>query len=103
MLAPKYLDRYLGTHTYDQQSTQTPVAATRKDNLMQPVEGLHRTRGSISGEAVDSATTMAGPVARLIPSFIAGLTGLSLGVAMARMSERKTRSPLPCSLSELLP
>lgn len=93
MIVPEYLDRYLASHTYDQQSTKTPVAATRKDNLMQPVDGMHRTRGSFGGEAADSATTVAGPVARLIPLFIAGLTGLSLGLAMARL--RGGRASIP--------
>jgi short-subunit dehydrogenase len=102
MIVPEYLDRYLASHTYDQQSTETPVAATRQDNLMQPVDGLHRTRGRFGAESADGAATLAGPVARLIPLFIAGLAGLSLGLAMTRIIERRTSTPWSRSISGLL-
>jgi NAD(P)-dependent dehydrogenase (short-subunit alcohol dehydrogenase family) len=84
MVMPEFLDRYLASHTYDQQATDVAVTATRKDNLIVPVEGLHRTRGSFGNEAADAALTMAGPLARLLPLLLAGLSGVSVGLLVAR-------------------
>ncbi len=83
MIVPGYLDRYLAKNVFGQQQTRTPVSAKRLDNLMAPVNGLHRTRGRFSGEAVDAAVTMPGPVARLLPLLAAALGGLSLGLLVA--------------------
>jgi len=80
MAIPGFLDRYLAKHTFTQQETSVPVAAARQDNLMAPVHGLHRTRGSFSNEAADAAVTLPGPVARLVPLFLAGLGGFSAGI-----------------------
>jgi short-subunit dehydrogenase len=84
MYFPAYLDRYLARNVFDQQETRTPVSATREDNLMAPVSGLHRTRGNFGGEAANYALILPGPVARLLPLFAAVLGGLSLGFAMSR-------------------
>jgi NAD(P)-dependent dehydrogenase (short-subunit alcohol dehydrogenase family) len=80
MVIPGFLDRYLAKNTFTQQETSVPVPAARKDNLMTPVHGLHRTRGSFSNEAADTAVTLPGPVARLVPLFIAALGGFSAGI-----------------------
>lgn len=90
MVIPGYLDRYLARNTFEQQETKAPVAAVRKDNLMQPVHDLHRTRGRFSNEAADSAISLSGPIARLIPLLIAGLGGLSIGLLARRVSNGRT-------------
>jgi NAD(P)-dependent dehydrogenase (short-subunit alcohol dehydrogenase family) len=96
MIVPEYLDRYLAKNTYDQQETKVPVSATRKDNLMNPVEGLHRTRGRFSNEAADSALTLPGPIARLLPLFAAAVGGFSVGLLIGHGLERKhLRKPAP--------
>jgi hypothetical protein len=79
MILPGYLDRYLARNVFGQQETRTPVSATRQDNLMTPVSGLHRTRGRFSGEAAGSAVTLPGPSARLIPLIVASAAGLAVG------------------------
>jgi short-subunit dehydrogenase len=100
MVLPDYLDHYLARHTFDQQETKVPVSPTRKDNLFEPVHDLHRTRGSFGKEAADSAITLAGSMARLIPLFVAGLSGFSVGLLASRVSERRTET-LARSLSGL--
>jgi short-subunit dehydrogenase len=89
MIVPGYLDRYLAKNVFSQQATHTPVSAKRQDNLMAPVSGLHRTRGSFSHEATDVAVTMAGPVARLLPLLVAALGGLSLGLLVGATANGK--------------
>jgi short-subunit dehydrogenase len=83
MFVPGYLDRYLAKNVFGQQETRAPVSAKRRDNLMAPVNGLHRTRGRFGREAVDVAVTMPGPVARLLPLLAAALGGLSVGLVLA--------------------
>ena len=56
---------------------------------MAPVDGLHRTRGRFSGEAEHVAVTMPGPVARLLPLFVAALGGLSLGLVVGASANGK--------------
>jgi len=86
MVLAGYLDRYLARHAYDEQETSVPVAPDREDNLMKPVGKLHRTRGSFGNEAANRVMSLPGPAARLIPLFIAGLSGLSIGVLLARQA-----------------
>jgi short-subunit dehydrogenase len=86
MILPGYLDRYLAKNVFGQQEARTPVSAKRRDNLMKPVSGLHRTRGRFGCEAVDHAVTLPGPVARLVPLFVAALGGLSLGLVIASVT-----------------
>lgn len=80
MLVPELLDRYLAKTTVTAQQTSAPVAPNRKDNLMAPVHGLHRTRGSFGSEASASALTVPGPAARLAPVLAA--TAVVLGLAL---------------------
>jgi NAD(P)-dependent dehydrogenase (short-subunit alcohol dehydrogenase family) len=56
--APTFVDRYLAAYGYPAQQTGKPVAAGRKDNLTEPVAGLHRSRGSFGGEARESAVSL---------------------------------------------
>jgi len=80
MVVPTYLDRYLANNVFDQQETDTPISATRKDNLMEPVLGLHRTHGRFDKEAANSAVTITGGAARLVPLFAAALGGFAAGL-----------------------
>ncbi len=84
MVLPEFLDRYLARNAYEAQERITYVSAERRDNLIQPVSDLHRTRGSFSNEAANRALAVPGPLARLIPTLAGALTGLSLGVLLAR-------------------
>ena len=99
---PGYLDRYLAKNAFDQQETKTPVAETRRDNLMAPVDGQHRIRGRFSNEASNSALTVSGPIARLAPLLLAGLSGLSIGLLTARLADRRPRPSLARTLRGLL-
>jgi NAD(P)-dependent dehydrogenase (short-subunit alcohol dehydrogenase family) len=83
MVIPGFLDRYLAANTFTQQETKVPVTASRQDNLMTPVHGLHRTRGSFGKEAADTAVILPGPVARLAPLLLASLGGFSAGILFA--------------------
>jgi short-subunit dehydrogenase len=97
MILPGYLDRYLARNVFGQQETRTPVSATRQDNLMTPVRGLHRTRGRFSREAATSAVTLPGPGARLIPLIVASAAGLMLGLLIGANGKpwRAPRRGLP--------
>jgi NAD(P)-dependent dehydrogenase (short-subunit alcohol dehydrogenase family) len=102
MIVPGYLDRYLARNVFGQQETRTPVSAQRRDNLMAPVDGLHRTRGRFSSEAENAALTMPGPVARLVPLLVAALGGLSLGLAVGAGTRLRRPRTSRRALSALL-
>jgi NAD(P)-dependent dehydrogenase (short-subunit alcohol dehydrogenase family) len=84
MVLPDFLDRYLARNTYEAQERVAYVSSERRDNLMAPVGELHRTRGSFDNEAANRALAVPGPLARLTPTLAGALTGLSLGVLLAR-------------------
>src|SRR6185312_12901388 len=84
MVLPDFLDRYLARNTYEAQERVAYVSAERRDNLMQPVGDLHRTRGSFDIEVANRALAVPGPLARLTPTLAGALTGLSIGVLLAR-------------------
>ncbi|HZR62802.1 MAG TPA: SDR family oxidoreductase [Xanthobacteraceae bacterium] len=84
MVLPDFLDRYLARNTYEAQERVAYVSAERRDNLMQPVGDLHRTRGSFDNEAANRALAVPGPLARLTPTLAGALTGLSIGLLLAR-------------------
>jgi hypothetical protein len=85
------LDRYLARNAYGAQETATYVSAERRDNLMEPVSDLHRTRGSFGKEAANRALAVPGPLARLTPTLAGALTGLSIGVLLARALRNGSR------------
>jgi NAD(P)-dependent dehydrogenase (short-subunit alcohol dehydrogenase family) len=85
MVLPNFLDRYLARNAYEAQEAESYASAARRDNLMEPVADLHRTRGSFDKEAANSALAVPGPLARLTPTLAGGLTGLSIGLLLARM------------------
>jgi hypothetical protein len=79
---PSVLDRYLAVTAVDGQQTSRPIRPQRKDNLMQPVTELHRTRGSFSNEAGSSAPLIVGEIARVGLFAAVGLVGFVLGAAV---------------------
>ncbi len=84
MFAPGLLDRYLARSTVSAQQKPEAAAADRKDNLINPVRGLHRTRGSFGSESRLRAITVAGPTARSIPVLLGGITFVALAVLALR-------------------
>jgi hypothetical protein len=84
MLMPEFLDRYLAHHVVAAQQTRAPVAPMRRDNLMEPIHHLHRTRGSFDREASASAVSIAGPVARLVPVAAGALALIAVALLASR-------------------
>lgn len=84
MLLPAFLDRYLARAAFEAQESDVPVSADRKDNLLTPVHGLHRTRGSFGREAANGAVTMPGPLMRLLPVIAGGIVFFGLGALAVR-------------------
>jgi hypothetical protein len=78
MFAPGLLDRYLARSTVSAQQGPVAAAADRKDNLIAPVRGLHRTRGRFGSEASVRAVTVVGPTARLMPLLLGGIIAIGL-------------------------
>lgn len=76
-IAPEVADSYLAANAVDGQMTGKRSAPGRPDNLFTPVHALHRTRGSFTSRAHDSAIRLPGPLARV------GAAALGLGVAAA--------------------
>lgn len=88
MLLPAMLDRYLAKTAFSGQSTKRKVGAARRDNLMQPVQGLHRTRGSFDNEASSRAVALPGPGTRLAAAGAGLLCAALLGVTLGRLAGR---------------
>ena len=95
MLAPGLLDRYLARNGYDAQSTPEPLPPSRKDNLVQPVAGLHRVRGSFGAEAHNDAIDVPAPVVRVaavvLGCAISAAAGLLAGKTHSALALRKSR------------
>jgi hypothetical protein len=64
---------------FEQQETQARVTPERKDNLLTPVHGLHRTRGSFDNEAAATMVAVPGVWARLAPILAGGLLCFGFG------------------------
>jgi short-subunit dehydrogenase len=86
---PALLDRYLARKAFQAQETPAPVQGERKDNLFEPVHGLHRTRGRFRREARNAAPVVSGPVARLSPA----AAGVLVLVAVALFAGLQHRQP----------
>jgi short-subunit dehydrogenase len=84
MLAPRFLDRYLARFAVAGQQTRLPTSAARRDNLVQPVYELHRTRGSFGRESARNAMVVSGTAGRLIPVAIGALAFFALGALAGR-------------------
>jgi short-subunit dehydrogenase len=91
MLLPGLLDYYLAKTTITGQETRVPVTLDRKDNLIEPVHDLHRTRGRFGSEARDSALVVSGPFARLAPVAACGAALLALGLLSRRRANARQR------------
>jgi len=83
LLFPAWLDRYVARHAFESQETADAVQSERRDNLFEPVHGLHRTRGRFSREARRTAPAVPGPAARAAP-IAAGALALVAAVLFAR-------------------
>ncbi|MHC2439932.1 SDR family oxidoreductase [Bradyrhizobium sp. USDA 4451] len=88
MLAPALFDHYLAHATVDGQQTKFPVVPYRKDNLLEPVRDLHRTRGSFGDESRDHAILIRGTIARIVP-VVAGGAALLVAGLLARPRSRR--------------
>lgn len=55
---PGFGDYYLAKTAYSSQQTDSPVSATRKDNLWQPVFGPYAARGDFNGQARNSSAEL---------------------------------------------
>jgi len=87
-ILPGFLDRYLAKKGVEGQQTSAPVAADREDNLDKSVPALHRTRGSFSAEASNSAPLVPGEIARVGAVAAGALVFFALGAAFARTRPR---------------
>jgi NAD(P)-dependent dehydrogenase (short-subunit alcohol dehydrogenase family) len=96
IVLPAFLDRYLAKVAFQGQETKAPVAADRKDNLLDPVHAMHRTRGRFGDEAAEKAVVVAGPVARVAPIVLGGLLLFATGV-LAAAAAGKIGSARPSS------
>ncbi|HVL56343.1 MAG TPA: SDR family oxidoreductase [Burkholderiaceae bacterium] len=82
MVLPGLLDRILARQAFEGQDTDTPVDDSRRDNLFDPVPGVHRTAGSFDDEARADAAVLPGPLARVGAVALA----VALGVAAATLA-----------------
>jgi len=93
MALPAFLDRYLAHAAFNGQKMPQPVSPERKDNLMEPVTSLHRTRGRFGREADSRAVTTGGPVARIAPLLTGGIAiflgGMLTAESWGRRQERR--------------
>ncbi len=88
-IAPGLLDRYLGRVAWKGQETDEPLPPERRDNLMEPVEGLHRITGSFGADATRSAMLLPGPLARIGAVALGGAALFALGLAVATAGRRR--------------
>jgi NAD(P)-dependent dehydrogenase (short-subunit alcohol dehydrogenase family) len=91
MLFPGLLDRYLARTTFAGQETNRPVSPHRRDNLLEPVHELHRTRGSFGDESRNHAIVARGSLARIAPVIACGAALFALGF-LARPRSGAVRS-----------
>ncbi|MEK9284659.1 MULTISPECIES: SDR family oxidoreductase [unclassified Bradyrhizobium] len=92
MLAPGLFDRYVAGTTVSGQQTRKPVAPYRKDNLLEPIRELHRTRGSFGDESRSNAIVARGTVARIAPVVACGAALLTLGLLIRSHSRGTLRT-----------
>jgi hypothetical protein len=81
-VAPRF--QYLARVAVDGQQTRLPVSPGRRDNLVEPVYELHRTRGSFGRESARKAMVVSGAAGRLIPVAIGALVFFALGALATR-------------------
>lgn len=88
MVLPAFLDRYLAKVAIAGQQTGRPVSADRKDNLMDTVHSLHRTRGRFGKEANDQALAVSGSLGRVAPVMIGAILLFATGMLTAAAARR---------------
>ena len=97
MIAPRGTDRYLAATAVSGQARRLRAPADRPDNLHRPVRGLHRTRGSFSGEAKSRALCVSEQTARTAlfagAAAVATSAGVFAGLALARRRHRTEKAP----------
>lgn len=95
MVLPAFLDRYLAKVAFAGQQTARPVSADRKDNLLDPVHSLHRTRGRFGREARDQAVITSGSLGRVAPVMIGAVLLFATGMLTAASARRPRLSRYP--------
>ena len=95
MVLPAFLDRYLAKVAFAGQQTARSVSADRKDNLLDPVHSLHRTRGRFGKEANDQALVMSGSLGRVAPVMIGALLLFATGMLTAATARRPRSAGYP--------
>ena len=95
MVLPAFLDRYLAKVAFAGQQTGRPVSADRKDNLLDPVHSLHRTRGRFGKEANDQALVMSGSLGRVAPVMIGAILLFATGMLTAATARRSRSAGYP--------
>jgi NAD(P)-dependent dehydrogenase (short-subunit alcohol dehydrogenase family) len=88
MIAPKFMDWFLARTAVSGQETKALVAPERRDNLLQPVAGLHRAHGSFDAQAKANVAIYPGVATRA--AIVAGgaLLFFGWGLLAARREPR---------------
>ena len=77
-VAPSFADWYLGTHGYEAQQTEEPVAPDRPDNLFEPVAGDWAAHGIFTEQAKDFSLQNWVNLRRAPIALAAGIAGLGV-------------------------
>jgi short-subunit dehydrogenase len=80
MIAPEFMDWFLARNAVEGQQTTQTVRPDRRDNLFQPVTGLHRTRGVFDAKANARAIILPGASTRAMVVACGALVFFLLGV-----------------------
>ncbi len=90
MIAPGMLDRLLARVAISGQETAARVSPDRRDNLEEPVSGLHSTRGSFSAEAGEIAIAPSASAVRLFSLGLIAAGAFGLYAYTTRRRRRET-------------
>lgn len=78
-VVPNFMDRYLARNAITGQQTSAPVSQTRRDNLYQSITELHRTHGSFTSDAKNSAIIVSGAITRAAIVLLGGALFFAIG------------------------
>jgi short-subunit dehydrogenase len=101
IVAPEFLDRFLGRMGYKAQERKMPVSSSRPDNLLQPVHDGHRTHGSFGREARSRMVVLSGGEVRCAAA-IGGLALVGAAAAALGRGSRRNRRRVPVTKRRLL-
>jgi NAD(P)-dependent dehydrogenase (short-subunit alcohol dehydrogenase family) len=90
-ILPRWFDKYLAKHAYEQQFTPEALAADRPDNLFQPAPTPFRAHGSFEGRAHESSVQLWMSLHRR--TIVAAVVALGAVAALARTTRRQSRFP----------